>query len=65
MSARELKNLLSDLKLTEPVEITERDKRAATRNLNREPEMEEDKLQAATPKGESNFKTFNYHTSFI
>ena len=44
MSARELKNLLSDLKLTEPVENTERDRRAATRNLNREPEMEEDKL---------------------
>ena len=60
MSARELKNLLSDLKLTEPVENTERDRRAATRNLNREPEMEEDKLQSATPKGESNIKTFNF-----
>merc|ERR1711954_120612 len=60
MSARELRNLISDLQLTESTETTEREKRAATRNQIRETKMEEDKLPTIKPKGESTTKSFGF-----
>merc|ERR1711954_473578 len=60
MSARELRNLISDLQLTESTETTEREKRAATRNQIRETKMEEDKLPTIKPKGESSTKPFSF-----
>ena len=60
MSTRELRNLISDLQLTEPTENSEREKRAATRNQIRETKMEEDKLPTVKPKGESTTKPFSF-----
>merc|ERR1711954_211611 len=60
MSTRELRNLISDLQLTESTEISEREKRAATRNQIRETKMEEDKLPTIEPKGESTTKPFSF-----
>ena len=63
MSARELRNLTSDIQLPEFTDTSERGKRAAAREQTREktdPNMEEAKQPAVEPKGESVIKSFGF-----
>ena len=70
MSNRELRNLQTSLQTPEFAESTARGQRAAAKEQTKgrtEPEMEESKLPAGEPKGESHVKTFNFENreSFV
>ena len=63
MSNRELRNLQTSLQTPEFAEPTARGQRAAAREQTKgrtEPEMEESKLPAVEPKGDSHVKPFNF-----
>ena len=70
MSSRELRNLQSTLQTPEFAEPSARGQRAAAREQTQgrtEPEMEEAKLPAVEPKGESLVITFSFENreSFV
>ena len=63
MSGREVRNLQTSLQVPEFAETTARGQRASARNQSRgrgEPEMEEPKLPAGEPKGESKVNKLNF-----
>ena len=63
MAGREVKNLLSSLRVPEFAETTARGQRAIARDQNRgrsDPEMEEPKLPTGEPKGESKVNKLDF-----